>query len=279
MTDHPRPFLKWAGGKTQLLPQLIEHLPEEWNAYHEPFVGGGALFFGLVRAGLLGDFPAFISDLNRELVDAYRAIRVAPGRLCDLLADIQKRHGALGREEYINARLASPWKLGLNDRAARMIFLNKAGFNGLYRVNADGRFNVPWGNQPKKKIFDRENIMAVSESLRAAEVLCESFGDGLYRAQPGDLVYFDPPYVPASETSNFTAFTRGGFDLRDQEQLAGTFEALVKRGAFVMLSNSDTPWVRERYAEHRIVSLKARRAINSDGAKRGEVGEVLVCGW
>lgn len=278
MSEIPRPFLKWAGGKTQLLPELLKRIPDAFNAYHEPFLGGGALFWALARKSDTFTGPVFLGDVNRELVDTFRAIRSQHEMVRGELERVRYHHQDTGEDTFCAWRRADPWRLPLDARAARMIFLNKTGFNGLYRVNADGLFNVPWGQNKNAGIFDASNLEACSIALRQTEILCESFGSMTYRVNTGDLVYLDPPYVPVKGDS-FTGFTKEKFDMRDQEQLAQCFEGLVKRGAFVILSNSDTDWVRDRYKAFKIDRIEAKRAINSKGDKRGPVGEVIVNGW
>lgn len=270
----PRPFLKWAGGKVQLLRDLLAFVPSRFGAYHEPFVGGGALFFALHRAGRLENRKAHLSDANLELVTTYRAIRDDVDTVLALLE--KHRHD---RDHFYAVRAQDPASLSPAEQAARMIFLNKTGFNGLYRVNRSGRFNVPFGRHTNPTICDRENLLAASRALQGVEVTCEGFETVLSRAQSGDFIYFDPPYVPLSRTANFTSYARDGFDLPDQERLAQVVCALAKRQVAVMLSNSDTPWVRERYRDFHQVRLLARRHVNCRASGRAPVGERLVLSY
>jgi len=269
----PRPFVKWAGGKGQILAELRPRLPARFGAYHEPFTGGGALFFALYRDRLLQEKRIYLSDINAELVDAYCAIR---DRVEDVI-EVLKTH-CYEKDYYYQIRALNPFDLSLPERVARMIFLNRAGFNGLYRVNSKGEFNVPFGRYTNPSICDPDNLLSVSAALKNAVIQREPFEKVLERAQPGDLVYFDPPYPPLSTTAHFVAYARTGFTLDDHERLAQVFAELVRRGVFTVLSNADTPWVRERYQAFRVDAILARRAINSKEELRGPVGEMIVTG-
>jgi DNA adenine methylase len=268
----PSPFLKWAGGKSRLLAQFEPFFPEHFERYHEPFLGGGAVFFHLRPE------QASLSDLNGRLVACYRVIRDEPGALMERLDDHRRRHN---RQYFYEARTRFNGARNMTDldRAALFIYLNKTCFNGLYRENSRGEFNVPLGSYVDPAVYDPSTIEAVSQALQGVELRNEGFEGVAERAQAGDLVYFDPPYVPMSATSSFTNYTGAGFDLRLQERLAQLFDTLSRRGVYVMLSNSDTPVVRELFAGWRVESIRAGRSINSRGSGRGEVGEVLVCGW
>lgn len=262
-----KPFLKWAGGKRQLLPELLKHVPEKIRTYREPFLGGGALFFAL--ADRLTD--ARLSDANAELVTAYDGIKHFDlGRIESLLRHHESTHS---REHFRSVREARdlPWYAA----TARMIYLNRAGFNGLYRVNKSGQFNVPWGKRETVS-FDYDNLRACSSALQSAQVFTADFRVAIAEAQDGDFVYCDPPYVPNSETANFTTYTRDGFTLEDQHALKRCALAAKERGANVLLSNSDTWKTREIYEGWNMRTVQARRSINRDGAKRGPVGELLI---
>ncbi len=270
----PRPFLKWAGGKTQLTDALLERMPVSFNTYHEPFGGSGALFFRLYREGKIN--RAILSDINAELIDTYTAIRDRVGEVIQLLSEYPHNEGF-----YYSLREKDPWSLSLAERAARMIYLNKTGYNGLYRVNREGKFNVPFGRYKAPKYLDRDNLLAVSRALQNVELLCISFETVLDRARSGDWVYFDPPYVPRSQTSNFTSYYADGFGLSDQERLRDTCVELSKRGVYLMLSNSDTVIVRTLYAlpHFAIDEVFAHRAINCNGAKRGKITELVITNY
>lgn len=274
MQTVPRPFLKWAGGKTQLADSLLERRPLHFETYHEPFVGSGAIFFRLYREGLIR--RAVLADINAELIDTYRAVRDHVAEVIQILSELPH-----SKETYYAIRSQDPWRLSLPERAARMIYLNKTGYNGLYRVNRQGQFNVPFGRYQSPRYLDRENLLAVSRALQQVELLCAPFATVVERAQPGDWVYFDPPYVPVSQTANFTAYYANGFGLREQEQLRDVCIILSQRNVYVMLSNSDTATVRSLYALPYFTfdEVRANRAINSNGARRGKVTELVITNY
>lgn len=274
-----RPFLKWAGGKTQLLPELIERVPSEFGTYYEPFLGGGALFFAL------GPQPAVITDLNSDLIDVYRVVRDTPNELVgSLKATEQEYLNASDRAAYYQeARALFNRKNGaLVERAVRFIFLNRTCFNGLYRVNSDGRFNVPHGRYRNPTICDEATIFACSKALRkvaVGHVDFREFRSGpLKRPSQGDFVYFDPPYVPLNKTSSFTGYTSGGFGLQEQKDLRDMALELKAKGVHVLISNSSSEVVAEFYnrSEFTVEKVAARRNINSKGSGRGEISEYLI---
>lgn len=270
----PRPFLKWPGGKSQLVDELIQRMPSQFGIYHEPFVGSGALFFRLWREGKIR--RAVLSDINRELMDTYVAIRDNVEEVIKLLAEFP-----YSKEFYYQLREKDPWQLSLAERAARMIYLNKTGYNGLYRVNRYGKFNVPFGRYKSPRYLDRENLLAVSAALQNVELLCASFEIVEQHASAGDWVYFDPPYIPVSPTANFTAYSADGFSLADHERLRNLCVELSKRGVYILLSNSDTPAVHALYGmpPFEIDYVWANRAINCNGARRGKIREVVVTNY
>jgi DNA adenine methylase len=261
----PRPFLKWAGGKSQLLAQYESLLPAKWSRYHEPFLGGGALFFHLHPE------RASLGDANAELIDCYRAVRDE----LEAVVEALRRH-PYESDHYYAVRALDPGALPLPERAARTIYLNRTGFNGLYRVNASGGFNVPFGRYVNPRILDEANLRACSEVLREADLACAPFAAVLECARRGDFVYFDPPYQPLSKTSFFTAYAKGGFGQAEQRELAGVFADLDRRGVLAMLSNSDAPLVHELYHRYRIDRVQARRSINANSERRGAISEVVV---
>ncbi|MBX3258642.1 MAG: DNA adenine methylase [Labilithrix sp.] len=265
----PRPFLKWVGGKTQLLEQMTPLLPRSWSRYFEPFVGGAALFFD--QRTRRPDMPAFLSDVNAELVSCYVAVRDD----VDAVLDALDEH-VYASDHYYEVRAQRPAELPPAKRAARTIFLNKTGYNGLYRVNRSGQFNVPFGRFTKPLFRDVENLRACSRALRDVSIEHGDFSQVLERAKKGDFVYFDPPYVPVSPTSDFTAYVPGGFGETEQRKLADVFRKLAKRGVHVMLSNSDTPFVRELYQGFAVDEVYASRSVNSNAARRGKLTEVVV---
>ncbi len=267
----PRPFLKWAGGKTQIVDALLQHKPPRFCAYHEPFVGSAALFFRLYREGCVR--RATLSDRNAELIDTYCAVRDVVHEVIQLLSEFP-----YSEDFYYTLRARDPWQLSLAERAARMIYLNKTCYNGLYRVNREGKFNVPFGRYRSPNYLDEENLCAVSRALQHVELRCEPFEAVLDRAAPGDWVYFDPPYVPISPTANFTAYYAEGFGYSEHERLRDVCCALIARGVRVTVSNSDTPVVRALYGMSPFVihEVRANRAINCKGGRRGKITELLI---
>lgn len=267
--DAARPFLKWAGGKGQLMAQLLPLLPSRTvRRFFEPFVGSAALFFALRPE------KATLSDVNAELVDCYRAVQTDVDAVIRALSAHRYEERA-----YYRVREQDPASLSVPARAARTIYLNKTGYNGLYRVNRAGRFNVPFGRYTNPGFASPdslENLRACSRALAGVRLLVRDFGEVVRDAREGDLVYFDPPYVPVSDTSDFTAYVPGGFGPREQERLASVVHALSERKVLVMLSNSDTPVVRDLYARYRIDVVSASRSINSRGNRRGKIAEVVV---
>jgi DNA adenine methylase len=261
----PKPFLKWAGGKTQLIGQFSPLIPRKFGRYYEPFVGGGAVFFALRPRN------ALLSDVNGELIDCYQAIRDN----VDAVIAALKQH-RYDKDYFYQIRSLAPSTLTLPERAARTIFLNRTGFNGLYRVNSRGQFNVPFGRYANPTICDERNLRACSLALKGARLTVEDFEQAVCAADHGDFVYFDPPYVPVSDTSYFTSYTPGGFGWNEQQRLASVFAKLAERGIRVMLSNSDVPALRELYAGFRIDRVEATRSINCDSRRRGKIGEVVV---
>jgi DNA adenine methylase len=264
------------GGKTQLLFTLFEHFPEKFGTYFEPFVGGGSVFYALAAEKRFQ--RAVLNDWNSELVNAYRTVQSFPDALMLLLTAKEALYKKDPKGYYYHERCLDPALLDPVARAARFIFLNKAGFNGLYRVNQDGGFNVPWGKKAEVKTFDEANVRACSAVLASVTLLQGDFEAVAEKAKKGDLVYFDPPYVPLTITSSFTSYTEGGFGLKEQERLAGVFKRLSDREVNVVMSNSDTKVIRDLYADFDIHEVQARRAVNSKGDKRGPVGEVIVVG-
>lgn len=259
------PFLKWVGGKTSLLPELLRHVPQRLRRYHEPFVGGGALFFAVAPR------RAVLSDSNAELVHCYQQVRDDVYRVLHALS----RH-VYEKAHYQNVRALDPLRLAPAARAARFIYLNKTCFNGLWRVNRAGRFNVPIGRYTNPRFHDPSGLIAASEALRTVEILHAPFEEALGKAAPGDFVYLDPPYDPLSATSSFAGYTADGFGWDDQKRLAHACIALNRRGVRFLLSNSATDRVRELYRGFEQRLVRAPRFINSKPASRGRVDELLV---
>lgn len=265
----PAPFVKWAGGKGQLVPELRALAPKEFGTYFEPFLGGGAMFFALEPAN------AVLTDLNRELITTYQVIQRDPEALMAAL-DAHQPHG--GDEDYFRkVRAKDPEKMSDVKRAARFIFLNKTCFNGLYRVNSKGQFNTPFNHNKKApRLYDRANVLACHRALQGKLVSLQDYQRIAQYAKAGDFVYFDPPYQPLSATSSFTSYTAEDFTFEDQQRLADVVDALVARGCKVMLSNSAHPDVEALYSRYPTRRIKARRAINSDKSGRGAIDELLV---
>ena len=271
----PHPFLKWAGGKTQLIKVLLRHCPQDFNNYYEPFVGAGAFFFFLRRQARIKK-EAWINDVNQELIDCYAAVRDQADEVIECLR--KYRHS---KAAFYRARKKNPQNLTLPERAARMIYLNKTCYNGLYRVNRQGQFNVPFGNYKSPKYYDPENLQAVSEALKDVEITCGVFEQVLNHAKAGDLVYFDPPYEPLSRTSSFTSYHKTGFSQDDQRKLRDVCVELTKRNVNVLLSNSSAELIVDLYNRPEFVTQKvdAIRAINSNPQKRGKLKELIVTNY
>jgi DNA adenine methylase len=265
-----KPFIKWAGGKGQLLSSLAAHFPptEKTGRYFEPFMGGAAVFFHLQP------HHSFLSDSNIDLVELYKIVRDDVESLIDALRIHRNKESY-----YYKIRAQNPATLSPVERAARLIFLNKTCYNGLYRVNSKGGFNVPFGSYLNPTICDVENLRAASLALRYAEISQSDFEQTVSSATKGDFVYFDPPYQPISRTSSFTSYTSGRFDDAEQERLANVFRSLAKRDCYVMLSNSDAPLIKELYADFHIYELLASRAINSKANGRGKIIELLITNY
>lgn len=274
-----RPFLKWAGGKGQMLTQYEAFFPSEpGGAYFEPFVGSGAVFFHLQPRRLFERH--LLTDANAELINLYCVVRDEPDGLLVCLREHAACHSP---DHYYAVRArdrADGWANAAPvERAARMIYLNRTCYNGLWRVNSRGEFNVPLGRYRQPDIYRPERIGAASRALQAATIEARPFDAVLDCAQPGDFIYFDPPYVPLSDTANFTSYAAEVFGEAEQRRLADTFAALAARGCRVMLSNSDAPLVHNLYAGFRIERVNARRAINSKAGRRGPVYEVVVVNY
>jgi len=272
-----KPFLKWVGGKQQLLRQFEQYLPRQFKRYFEPFVGGGAVFFHLWSTRRLPK-DSFLFDSNTELINAYRVVRDNVETLIELLAEHKKNHS---RDYFYGIRSLDRKRCKLTEveQAARMIYLNKTCYNGLYRVNSKGHFNAPVGSYKEPQIFSASSLRAASESLQHPEVECKDFREVVDIAKPGDFFYFDPPYAPVSKTANFTGYTSNGFTSKDQKSLAEVFGQLTSLGCLCMLSNSHAPLILKLYEGYRIETIFANRAVNSDPSARGRVAEVLVLNY
>jgi DNA adenine methylase len=262
-----KPILKWAGGKSGLLSQLLPFFPNHFNRYFEPFFGGGAVFFSL---GFMGE--TYLNDSNSELIDLYEVVRDKPESLMKALDDLVPHYS---EEFYYALRVAQPdSKI---ERAARTIFLNKTGFNGLYRQNSKGGFNVPFGKRLKcPALYDPTNFFRASKALNNVKFHTQDFENVIDLAGPGDFVYCDPPYEPLSRTSSFNAYQGGGFSQEHQRRLKNACVRAQARGAHIVISNSSAPFILDLYADCDIKIISARRAINSKGSSRGEIDEVVI---
>ena len=293
-----RPLLKWAGGKRQLLPHLRRFYPPAFNRYLEPFFGSGAVFFDLHAAGRLRDHDVVLIDSNADLIGCYETVRSNPGEVAAALDRLAAAHASGGATQYYAVRDGqfNPARNRLRDGdgriaytpelAAMLIYLNRTGFNGLFRLNARGEFNVPAGRYERPNIADREKLARVADALSAPrlQLLWGSFESVLAIAAPGDFVYFDPPYAPLSRTASFTAYTARRFDAQDQRRLQQIVLALAGRGCSVLLSNSTADEITALYACNadaraaglRAIRVPARRVSNSNAAQRGVVDEYLI---
>ena len=296
-----KPFLKWAGGKSQLIDALEERLPQSIlnsrtiEVYVEPFVGGGAFFFYLKSNYVIK--KAYLFDINKDLIVAYKVVQVYPHALIERLLSIEKEYLSLSedeqrklfyeirdlynsqKKEFDFSNLSEDWV----SRAAYMIFLNRTCYNGLYRLNRNGEFNVPYGKYKNPKICDKENILEVSKALQNTEIICADFEESQRYISKGALVYLDPPYRPLSKTSNFTNYTEDGFSEEDQIRLAKYFREVHKRGAYILLSNSDPKnfdpnddFFEVLYEGFVIERVPARRYINSNARGRGSIMELII---
>lgn len=267
--DDAGPFLKWAGGKGGLIRQYSAHFPprERFGRYYEPFLGSAAVFFYLQPTN------ACLADVNEKLVELYRVVQNNVEALIEALKVHRNE-----KDYYYRIRAQEPTRLTSIQRAARLIFLNKTCFNGLYRENRKGQFNVPFGRYENPTICDAERLRASSRALQGVELRVADFEEVVADASPGDLIYFDPPYAPLSTTSNFTSYNKHGFGFDDQKRLAETFQQLTARGCLVMLSNSSAPVIYELYGGlgYNLIEIAARRSINSRADGRGAIKELLI---
>ena len=286
---NPRPFVKWVGGKRQLLKQFRDmdlyppslYPPDgfisETATYFEPFVGGGAMFFDLLPK------RAVLSDMNFELVTTYNVIK---NDVEELIKKLQKHKIKNNKEYFLKIRAQKIEKLSNIEIAARFIYLNKTCFNGMYRVNQSGQFNVPYANTKNPLICDEDNLRKSHKALKNTKILYQDYKKSLQKTKKGDFVYFDPPYAPLSPTSSFTSYTKDGFREKEQIELRDLFYELHKKGCFVMLSNSNSVFINKIYKELvkkdqkiKIKKVKASRMINSKASGRGEIKEVLVINY
>jgi len=272
----PKPFVKWAGGKRQLISVLSENLPKTMGTYFEPFLGGGALLFHILSEQ--HDQKCSISDLNSDLVLTYTTIRDKPEELISSLKTHAKNYQKDSKSYYYSIRESNP--RSAIEKTSRLLFLNRTCFNGLYRVNSKGKFNVPLGKYTNPNIVNEDNIRSVSHVLQSKKISinCRDFESVLENSKKGDLVYFDPPYQPVSDTSNFTSYTHKSFTIKDLKRLAKLCFDLDSKECKVMLSNSDSPEVEDMFREKqwKIQKIEANRSINSNSKKRTGHYELLI---
>ncbi|HEU9925954.1 TPA: DNA adenine methylase [Streptococcus pneumoniae] len=271
-----QPFTKWTGGKRQLLPVIRELIPKTYNRYFEPFVGGGALFFDLAPK------DAVINDFNAELINCYQQIKDNPQELIEILKVHQEYNS---KEYYLDLRSADRDEridmMSEVQRAARILYMLRVNFNGLYRVNSKNQFNVPYGRYKNPKIVDEELISAISVYINnnQLEIKVGDFEKAIVDVRTGDFVYFDPPYIPLSETSAFTSYTHEGFSFADQVRLRDAFKRLSDTGAYVMLSNSSSALVEELYKDFNIHYVEATRTNGAKSSSRGKISEIIVTNY
>ena len=271
----PKPFVKWAGGKRQLITLLEGHLPKKFGTYFEPFLGGGALLFHLLNQS--PNLKCNISDLNSDLILAYITIRDKVEQLVESLERHSGKYSADKIEYYYSVRESAP--KNQIEKVSRLLFLNKTCFNGLYRVNSKGQFNVPLGRYTNPSIVNKENLISVSKILQSKNIAirCQDFEAILDEAKKDDFVYFDPPYQPVSKTANFTSYTKCEFTYDDLKRLANVCQKLDKKDCKVLLSNSNTKEVRKLFSSKwKVVEVSANRAINSNSKKRTGHTELLI---
>lgn len=269
LREETYPIVKWVGGKRQLMFELLKNMPKDYNRYFEPFIGGGALFFELKPNN------AYISDMNEELINLYQVVR---DNVDELITDLQKHD--ISKEYFMEIRNIDRTEEYQNwsdiKKASRFIYLNRTCFNGMYRVNSKGEFNVPFGHYKNPRILDENNLINCSHLLQRTEIKQADFSEVLKKVKKGDFVYFDPPYVPLSETSSFTSYTKDGFDIDMQFKLRDVCNELDSMGVKFLLSNSDTKLVNELYENYNIKNVFASRQINANADGRGKITEVLV---
>jgi len=274
LNENYKPVLKWAGGKRQLLGNLIINVPDNFNTYYEPFIGGGALLIKLYSMQKISN--AVISDLNKDLVDLYNVIKNSPYELIEELNSMKFKNNS---KDYYTVRNLFNSIDDKVKRSALLIYLNRHGYNGLYRVNSRNKFNVPYGRYLNPGLPSEANIISLSDVFSRCTILNGDFETAVKNACENDFVYFDPPYMPLNTTSNFTDYTSSGFTENDQERLYNVFRRLSDNGVYVMESNSNTDFIREMYKEFSLREVNARRNINSVGTKRNHIKELIITNY
>lgn len=267
-------LVKWAGGKKQLLPQFYKYFPGNIERYIEPFIGGGAVAFYVIEH--FKPKFALLSDINEELINTYNVVKNNTPELIEALIALTKKHS---KEFYYKVRDIDPHYLSSIDMAARFIYLNKTCFNGLYRVNSKGKFNVPIGSYKNPQILDIRSLLEIHKLLKNAIITVMPFEDVMRYARSEDFIYFDPPYYPVREGKSFTKYSKNDFSKTDHEKLAEIFQKLDKLGCKVMLSNSDTEFIRRLYKNYNVNTVQAKRLINCDASHRGKINEIVVTNY
>jgi DNA adenine methylase len=269
-------IVKWAGGKRQLLSQLEPLFPNKINRYFEPFIGGGSVAFYLSKTRTFKKM--FLSDINEELINVYVVVKEDLEELIALLKKYKSKHTKKGKEFYLSIRKQDPEVMSAVSKAARFIYLNRTCFNGLYRVNSKGGFNVPMGNYKNPGICQEKELREISELLKKVDLKVQSFDKILSKVKKGDFVYFDPPYYPLNKSS-FTTYTKDNFLRKEHKKLFELFVALDKKGCKVMLSNSNAKFIRDLYKKYKTKFVRASRMINCNAEKRGKVKEVVIMNY
>ena len=266
------PVLKWVGGKRQLLPEIRKRIPKKYKVYYEPFLGGGAVLFDLQPK------KAIVNDLNFELINVYKTIKSFPTELVEELRKFSNDEETFYNIRNIDRDKTKYQELSNIQKAARIIYLNKTCFNGLYRVNNAGEFNSPFGRYKNPNIVNDKTIYAVSKYFNTADITFENgdFEESIKEIQKDSFVYLDPPYDPISKTSNFTGYNQGGFSDEEQIRIKNMCDRLNENGIKFLLSNSATPFIKEIYKDYTIDIVSAKRSVNSKADKRGEIEEVLI---
>lgn len=282
------PVLKWAGGKRKIADRLIQLFPEKFGTYFEPFLGGAAMFLALNPSA------SVVADVNKHLVNFYSTLVSAPQDLSEALESLKVEYDSLspsaqkdffyGARAQFNARNVADRgieqsEMNLLQRAVIFYSLNKLGFNGLYRENSRGEFNVPFGGKKSFPSIDQQNFLAVAARLKNSTLLTGDFKTAVETSQEGDFVYFDPPYIPLTPSASFTSYSKGGFGLNEQERLAETMRILTTRGVKVMMSNSDTELTRRVFSDFNLVTIEAPRVISSKSSTRGNVLEIVAMNY
>ena len=269
--NESEPFVKWAGGKRQLIDTLLENIPDNIDTYYEPFVGGGALFFKLFNLNLIK--KAVLNDKNENLIISYNEIK---NNLDELMCALSKYNGKIDEKSFYSVRNLNNATLSNTGKAAKFIYINRTCFNGLYRENSKGICNSPYGKPKNPVVCDIDKLSLTSEALQIADIKNCDFEQCVKTAQENDFVYFDPPYIPISVTSNFASYTKDSFSLDEHARLKEVFDTLSNKNIKVLLSNSDSPITRHLYKEYNIQEVYATRVINSIGSKRGKIKELLI---